>query len=72
MYEETSKVVHFTVGHMTVPYMFHERPHVSVDMDVGVSRRSVERIRECLQGTITVSSEMLRLANTWSLRPTQN
>jgi hypothetical protein len=69
MYEETSKAVHFTVGHMTVPLVFHERPHVSVDMDVGLSRWTEDRIRECLHGTVIVSSEILRMANTWTLRP---
>jgi hypothetical protein len=68
MYEETSKVVHFTVGHMTVPLVFHGKPHVSVDMNVGLARWSEERIRECLNGTVIVSSEILRLANSWTLR----
>jgi hypothetical protein len=65
MYEETSKTVHFTVGHMTIPLVFEERPRVSIHMDVGLSRWTEERIRECLHGTVVVSSEILRLASTW-------
>lgn len=65
MYEETSKSVHFTVRHIAAPLVLQERPSVVIRMEVGLSRWTEERIRECLHGTVVVSSEILRIASTW-------
>jgi hypothetical protein len=66
MYEDTSKVVHFTVGHLTVPLKLLGKPNVDIDMDIGLGRWSESRIRECLLGTATVSNEILRIAHRWT------